>query len=186
MPQFKPLLSIHGEPAVCVIAKRLRTMCPLVLVVTGYRSDDVRDVLADLHDEHVQCIENPDWERGMFSSLQAGARAINNDASFLVHMVDQPHIPTGVYEALFRAWRETRHSLYIPCYGDRRGHPVLCRSVVRTSILRRPPGDTTRNALAEFAKDAFLVPVPTAAVVHTINTPGDLEYITRVFLNNNG
>jgi len=122
----------------------------------------------------------------MLSSLQAGVRAVSHDSSFLIHMVDQPHVPTSVHEALIHAWRETAHSLYIPCYKDRRGHPVLCRPVVRTSIMSRSPDDTTRNALAEFTTDACLVPVPTEAVIHTINTPGDLEYITRVFLNNKG
>ena len=44
-----------------------------VLVVVGYRGDEVRAALAD---RDVQVVDNPEWEEGIASSLRAALTAL--------------------------------------------------------------------------------------------------------------
>lgn len=175
--EFKPLMDFHGEPAILVVVRKLREVCKDVIVVTGHRSSDIVGVVDLLQDPFVKCVVNREYECGMFSSIQTGVRALSDGSDFFLQMVDQPHVPQSVYRTLTEAMTR-KYDVFIPVYHGQRGHPLLCRSGLRAVISSASPDSTLRDALRTLKDRTTEVAVDTDAVLHTINTPADRQFIT--------
>ncbi|WP_114241563.1 NTP transferase domain-containing protein [Dyella sp. C9] len=91
---LKQLIAIDGEPMVRRVASNALAagLLPVVVVVGAQRER----VIACLHDLDVHVADNPDWPRGMGSSLATGVRALQSFAprleSLMVLLADQPAI----------------------------------------------------------------------------------------------
>jgi CTP:molybdopterin cytidylyltransferase MocA len=113
-----------------------------VVVVVGYRGDEVRAALAD---RDIVVIDNPDWEEGIASSLRTALTALmpmDDVLAVAVGLADQPLVDSGVYEAL------TAHgdAMVVPYYDGAPGNPVkLARSLWPEALNLR--GDVGARAL---------------------------------------
>jgi CTP:molybdopterin cytidylyltransferase MocA len=75
MQQFKPLLPLGGETITDRLIHTFLQNGIEVVVVTGYRQDELR---AGIKTQNVRMVENPDYLRGMFTSVQTGLRHLNH------------------------------------------------------------------------------------------------------------
>ena len=129
----KPLLEWRGRPLVAwaVDAAFASGLRPVVVVV-GYRGDEVRAALGDaIGRDDLVVVENPDWSEGIASSLRAALTALTPMEAVdavAVGLADQPRVAAAAYRAARR-----RHG---PCamprarYDGRPGNPVwLARSL---------------------------------------------------------
>jgi molybdenum cofactor cytidylyltransferase len=133
MGDWKPLLPFRGRSIVeTVVATALRA-CARVILVTGYRGDELARLFAD--EPRVAIIHNPAWEAGMFSSQQKGIAAVRT-ARFFITPADMPLISADAYGALLAA---APADAVFPVYGGRRGHPVLFTRQVGEAALREDP-----------------------------------------------
>ena len=73
-------------------------VCSKVIVVGGYRFTDLEALLARFSGIHI--LYNPDFKRGMLSSIQKGLEAVYND--FFVFPMDMPLIGDDVFFNLKR------------------------------------------------------------------------------------
>ena len=82
MKQFKPLLPLGGATITDqVIATFL--ICGIdVILVVGNRQEELRKVIKKWD---ITIIENPDYRRGMFSSIQTGIRCLQSHPSGFFH-----------------------------------------------------------------------------------------------------
>jgi molybdenum cofactor cytidylyltransferase len=124
----KPLLEWRGRPLVAwAVDAALDSGLRPVLVVVGYRGDEVRAALAGLD---VRVVENPGWDEGIASSLRVALEALTpmDDVSAVcVGLADQPMIDPEVYQAL-RA--RSGGEITVPFYDGDPGNPVkLARSL---------------------------------------------------------
>ncbi len=143
MGRWKPLLPF-GETSIIqtVVAAALRA-CPRVLLVTGYRGDELADLFRS--EPRVIPVVNEDWPRGMFSSVRRGmARA--GTSRFFVTLGDMPWITPAVYEALLTG---DEADVIFPVHGGRRGHPVLFHERVRPAVASADPFTGSMRAIAE-------------------------------------
>src|SRR4051812_22537454 len=120
----KALLEHRGRPLVEHAAGVLRAAgCDRVHVVLGARADAVRE-----RAELAGCVlvDNPQWERGMGSSLRAGLHSLAGTGAraALVFLVDQPGIGPEAVARVLAAYRD-EESLVSAAYDGTRGHPVL-------------------------------------------------------------
>ena len=97
MGAFKPLMTYEGEPFVVVITKKLLIFCDRVVIVTGFKNDQVESIINStfytLHSSlkhRVVCVYNSNYEKGMFTSLQTGLKELTDSNWVLFHFVDQP------------------------------------------------------------------------------------------------
>jgi CTP:molybdopterin cytidylyltransferase MocA len=123
----KPLVEWRGKPLVrWAVDAALASFLRPVIVVVGYRGDEVRAALAPLD---VTIVDNPEWEEGIASSLRAALTAlapIDDVTAVAVGLADQPRIDPGVYEALTAVGSE----IVVPHYDGQPGNPVkLARSL---------------------------------------------------------
>jgi len=74
MGQLKALLPIAGETVIGRLISVFRENDVQVFIVTGYRG---QDVVRALKNREVTFVENPKYEPGMFTSVQAGVECFN-------------------------------------------------------------------------------------------------------------
>ncbi|MDR0339838.1 MAG: NTP transferase domain-containing protein [Desulfovibrio sp.] len=151
----KALLPLNGVS----LLERARDICArtarAALVVTGH---DATDVEAEAGRLGLAVCRNRDFERGMYSSIRAGAAALFADkreppeALFLLP-VDAALVAPQSAAALAAAWErldpaERSGAAIIPAYGGRLGHPPLLGAALASSLPEKAPDGGLRALLS--------------------------------------
>ncbi len=175
MGTSKPLLQFDGRTALDLVleAGAAAGVCRSIVVV-GVE----RDRVIEAHVKAVPRVEwvvNPDPDSDQLRSLQLGLRALPEGGCFVfaIHPVDCPLVLAQDYELLVSAVRSDTDGceVFIPRYGERRGHPVLCRGSLREPFLALVPGQTARDVIR--AAKRLEVETPNAAVARDMDRPQD-------------
>jgi molybdenum cofactor cytidylyltransferase len=167
----KPLLEWRGRPLVAwALDAVLASGLSPVVVVVGYRADEVRAALSAIPSRasrssrahvgansemvvgegavevEVEVVENPEWEEGIASSLRAVLTTLTPRATVdavCVGLADQPLVGSEAYERV----AATSGELVVPMYDGQPGNPVkLARSLWPEALELR--GDVGARALA--------------------------------------
>ncbi|MGM0413770.1 MAG: nucleotidyltransferase family protein [Bacillota bacterium] len=94
-----------------------------VRVVLGAESERIKKELSDYN---CQFLTNPDYTRGMFSSVMTGIQDLPEKTTGLLFMLaDQPLVTTDIYNRLISYFKEEEPLLLVPSYNQRRGHPLI-------------------------------------------------------------
>ncbi|MEV8292169.1 nucleotidyltransferase family protein [Streptomyces rochei] len=180
----KALLEHRGHPLVAHAIDALRAAgCTRVHVVLGARAAAVRERMAldGVLDGHEGCVlvENPDWERGMGSSLRAGldSLAATGARAALVSLVDQPGIGARAMTRVRDGFRDAT-SLVSATYSGVRGHPVLLGADHWAGVMATATGDRGARAyLREHETEIALVECGDVARPYDIDTEADLRHL---------
>lgn len=127
-----------------------------------------------------ELVVNPDYRRGMLSSLQTGIAAAPAETEWLVVALgDQPFLSPATVRHLLDEARVSEASILVPTFGERRGHPLLIHARHRPEILSLNPEIGLRELLRRHPEQVRHVPVPDDAVLHDMDTPEDYERALR-------
>lgn len=89
-------------------------------------SEGGNGVAAAVRDYPVRIVVNPECEGDMASSVRAGRDALTAEVSgVVVSLCDYPLVSAGTINRLIVGHGESPGSIIIPCYRERRGHPLL-------------------------------------------------------------
>lgn len=135
---FKPGLLVRGRPMIAWSLESMRAACGRIIVVGGYAMDELRTLLAPAPD--LVCVENPQYARGMFTSVKAGLAHVRAESCFVLP-ADVPFVPACVYHALIAA----AAPIAVPVFEGTGGHPVLLRASVIPAVLREPDSSSLRD-----------------------------------------
>lgn len=158
-----------------------------VIVVLGRARDEYAAALswideaskggATLGDVRVTVALNEDPDRGPFSSLQVGVRALKGDGASLsaafVLPVDVPAPDESVWRALAAGAEGADASVAV--FEGRGGHPVLCSAALLDDILATSldAADARLDAKLRGRKSVRRVDVADARVLANLNRPTD-------------
>ena len=134
MGQFKPLMFYKDKPFVITIVEKLLTVCEKTVVVTGFKSDEVKSVCSLQFADRVECVFNPIYENGMFTSLHTGLAELKDSDWIIYHFVDQPFHQEKFYRELV-SQIDDNYDWVQPCYNKKEGHPVLFKKSIFGKIL---------------------------------------------------
>ena len=137
--------------------------CARVIVVAGFRAAEIVSLFQGR--PGVEVAVNPNFERGMLSSLQCGAAAVRTPRFFLA-LADMPLVSPDTYRLLLQA---PPADAVIPKYRGKKGHPLLLTGAVARAAAAQ--GGTLRDVLAGFA--TLLLPVEDPHVLHDVDTDRD-------------
>src|SRR5438093_282427 len=88
------------------------------LAVLGYRADEIEK---KIHGARI--VRNPNYARGMLSSVQAGLRALPAATKLvLLALADQPRLQSATVRKLINKFSR---GILVPSYNGRQGHPLL-------------------------------------------------------------
>lgn len=120
----KQLLDWGGQPLLRhVVLQALAAPTSQVIVVLGAAAGRIAPTLAGLP---VTLVENPNWEQGQSTSMQAGLWACPPETQAALFVLgDQPVLPASLLRDLVEIHRLGLPPIVAPRHQGRRGNPVL-------------------------------------------------------------
>ena len=142
-----------------------------VVVVLGARAGEIKHVIAD---RPVKVMINPDYHRGMSTSLIAGLKQVDGKAQkVMVALADQPLIDGETYNRLIEASLGCDKGIVVPTYQTKRGNPVIFSIKYKNELLGLEGDVGGREILKKHPDDIFEVAVDSESVNIDINTLDD-------------
>jgi molybdenum cofactor cytidylyltransferase len=126
--------------------------------------------------EKVKVVINPDFKRGMSTSIKRGLRAIHpNSHGILIALGDQPYLKTRTINALIRTFDQGRGGIIIPSFRGKEGHPVIFHRKYKKELLGLKGDVGGRSILQRYAEDVRVVFVKSEGVVKDVDTWQDYK-----------
>jgi molybdenum cofactor cytidylyltransferase len=174
----KPLLHIDGQTFLEHILDQLDSVTDIAatVVVLGAKAAAIRDAV-ELG--RAVPITHRGYKLGMFSSIQAGARALvrklpDLDGAMVV-LVDMPMVRNETYVRLVEAYQGDHDDAVLAAYQGEAGHPVLLSRALALRLadtaLAAPAEETLAQFLEAHAERRRYVDAHDPAVLININTP---------------
>jgi CTP:molybdopterin cytidylyltransferase MocA len=167
MDGFKPLMRL-GEH--CLVGHCIRLFkakgIDRIVVVVGHRQEEVA---AEVQMQGVEPLYNPDFDKGMFSSVCAAVSKMAEMDGFFLIPVDIPLVRPVTIDLLVSGFDGT--SVIYPCRDGMRGHPPLIPGHLIREITEYGGEGGLRSLLQRFpGKD---VPVWDDGAFMDADTPED-------------
>jgi len=148
MTSFKPLLIYNRRTFIENIVLKLHNYVNNINIVTGKHSEllmqSLKHICDDLPDK-IYFLHNPEYEKGMLSSLKKGVSHIKRKSEWIMyHFVDQPHLPNQFYKEFIKQ-ADQKYQWIQPENAKRRGHPILFNYTLIDPILNIPEGHTLKS-----------------------------------------
>ncbi|HEX9006275.1 MAG TPA: NTP transferase domain-containing protein [Bacteroidota bacterium] len=169
---YKPALPIGGKPMVGLAIEGMRDLCQRIIVVGGHDIARLRGLVEGY--AGVECVENPLYRKGMFTSVKAGLAAVRAAQCFLT-LADIPLVPPDVYQDLLAANAE----IAVPAFRGRKGHPICLSRGVIARILAEPDDSSLREVIAVIG--CSVIDVDAEEILLDLDTPEDYERIRQRF-----
>jgi molybdenum cofactor cytidylyltransferase len=125
MGENKLLVDISGQPLIRrTVQTALGSHASPVIVVTGRDAERIEQALSGLD---VRFVENPDFAKGLSSSLKSGLSAMpeENDGALIV-LGDMPSVTPALLDTLIAAFDPGEgRAICVATHAGKRGNPVL-------------------------------------------------------------
>lgn len=153
MNKFKPLMLSDGSSFVIQILKKMKLVCRNITVVTGFNNELLKTEIEKYfpNDTQIHYAFNPNYEKGMFTSLQCGLRNLSDSDWILYHFVDQPCLPELFYKDFINQI-DNKYNWIQPRYNNRNGHPILLEKSICQTILN----DSSEKNLKDISLQSFM------------------------------
>lgn len=174
MGALKPLQHLSGKPAIQWAVEVFRNAgIEDVSVVVGFHSDKLISALEPLD---VRIIINPDPERGMFSSVQAGLETFGRDVkAFFLLPGDMPMIRDKTVKKILEAYGDCNENVIYPVFLGERGHPPLIPRQCFNGIRSAGHDENLRGVLNGYEADALEVGCADSGILMDMDTPEDYQ-----------
>jgi molybdenum cofactor cytidylyltransferase len=123
-------------------------------------------------DPRVRLVVNPDPERGMFSSIQEGLKAVTAGI-VLVLPADMPFVDSRTIAAVVRT-AAAGTEVVSPRHAGRRGHPVALPGSVCEAVLTADVGSNLKQVLADLDPPRTAMDVVDPGILRDVDVAGDL------------
>jgi CTP:molybdopterin cytidylyltransferase MocA len=174
---FKPLLKIGKQTLIDRAVNLFNEGSTDVYVVTGYRRDDIKNYL---NNSALFWVDNPNYTRGMFSSIKAGIKGFqkNYEALFILP-VDNSLVRHYTIRTLIDKSKNNPGKIVYPVFKGKRGHPPLLPTSLVPEIINSADAGGLRKVLEHFEQNSIEVEVPDRFILLDIDTPADYLTVCR-------
>jgi molybdenum cofactor cytidylyltransferase len=139
--------------------------CSPLIVVLGANADRIRESTT----RSATFVYNPDYQRGMTTSLQCGLRVLPpQTAGVLFTLVDHPAVSPATIAALLAA---PRPLVRVPRHGGRRGHPIWFARELASEFLALSDTGAARDIVRAHAAETEFLDLDDPGVVADIDDP---------------
>jgi molybdenum cofactor cytidylyltransferase len=168
----KLLADLSGKPMVRVVAEAaLASRARPVLVVTGHQEGEVRAALEGLD---LGLVANPEFAKGLSTSLKAGIAAVPASCDgALVLLGDMPQIEASHLERLIDAFAPG--AIVVPVHEGRQGNPVLWPSSLFAEIMQLDGDAGAKRLIVSHRDEVREVELGTNAVFADVDTPDEMK-----------
>ena len=173
----KLLESVDGKPMLLhAVDAALAADVAGVTVVTGHEAARVE---AALTDRNVAFVHNPDYARGLSSSLKVAAAAAPEDIDAAVVLLgDMPRVTARHVDRLIAAFNPLEgRAICVPTRNGKRGNPVLWARQYLDEMAELEGDVGAKSLIVQHDEVVVEVEMLDAAVLHDVDTPDALAEI---------
>lgn len=176
MGHAKQLIKLNNASLIKRAAQSaLQSQCDQLYVVVGAQGETIRKELEGMD---LNIVLNPEWGKGIGSSIHAGIKAIKTDINsfdaVLILLVDQPAINDTLLNGFIKKFEEGS-ALIASYYADTIGVPALFSKVYFDDLEKLTDDRGAKGLLQRHAAEVTQIPFPDGAF--DVDTPTDLEKI---------
>jgi molybdenum cofactor cytidylyltransferase len=179
MGQPKALLSYRGKTfAEHLVSATRHERVGLTRIVLGAQAGEIRSRLPL---DAAWILENPNWQQGQLSSVQAVIRSLplGETEGLILCPVDHPLISNFLVAQLIHEFDSTEKLIVLPTYKRKRGHPAIFRASLFEELLAASPEVGAREVVWAHPEDVAEVETDEEAVVLNLNDPETLKKALR-------
>ena len=134
---------------------------------------------SDLHTlpeaEDFQQIINQSADKGMGASIAAAMTDIKAQSHVIIALADMPDIQSQTIEALLAAANNTEHSIIMPVFDGKDGHPVIFGRAHFAALASLAADKGGRDIIQQNPQSVLRLAVDDAGVRFDIDTPDDIQ-----------
>jgi putative nucleotidyltransferase with HDIG domain len=179
MGEFKPLLPLGGISAFerCISLLRAAGVAE-VIAVLGHRAGELRPLTERCG---ARCVMNTQFDRGMYSSIAAGSRALPGWAKgAFVLPADTPLVRATTIRQLAEAFDPRQDGVVYPVFAGHRGHPPLIAQSILAEAARDEASGPLSALLRRREHRAVDLPVADEAIHMDMDTPADYNALVAL------
>jgi molybdenum cofactor cytidylyltransferase len=187
MGHLKPLISFNEKTFLAHIILKLNPVCQTILVITGNKSDRIKDETSAWFEKNhkdilgkVNWCYNPDYRQGMLTSLQKGISEMMDCKWVLYHFVDQPTLPESFYKQFFNQLDDSWDWIQ-PAFNNCSGHPLLLSASLFTKILKLKTSQTLRDISRDENVNRKIWKCSFPQILDDYDTPQHLKKLSKEF-----
>ena len=144
-----------------------------VVVVVGYKAEEV---IRTIGARPAKLVINPDYERGMSTSISAGLNHVDNGArAVILALGDQPLIDKQTINRLIEEFSRSDKGIIVPTYLCRRGHPVIFAAKYKEELLKLRGDVGGKQIIKDHPEDILEVAVSSESILTDIDTVSDYQ-----------
>jgi molybdenum cofactor cytidylyltransferase len=173
--QPKQLLTYRGETLVRRAVRAAKEAgCAPVVVIVGESGPAIRP---ELQETTALMIENPEWQRGLGTSVRRGTQFVIESApdidALALMVCDQPLVESSTIAGLVAEQEKTRKPIVASSYSDTLGVPALFDRSCFAALLALPDDSGAKSVIEARPDDVASVSFEAGAI--DIDTPADLR-----------
>ncbi|RTY88678.1 nucleotidyltransferase family protein [Flavobacterium sp. RSP15] len=170
----KQLLEFNGKTLLFHTVEQILEVSTKAIVIMGSKNTAIEKEV-----DSVLICRNPDWQKGMGSSISKGLEElllVNLDIEHCILAVcDQPHIDAAVFRSLIEKHKKTGKGIIASSYANTMGTPVLFSRKYFTELMQLSGNAGARKMIEKYKKDVDSIPFEKGAV--DIDTIEDYEQL---------
>lgn len=174
----KQLLDFGGKPLIRYsVETALASEASHVVVVLGARAEQIRPALDGLP---VSIVENPAWEQGMGTSIQAGVREAQRLGceGVILTLADQPFVTAQKLNTLMSEHKLTGKPIVTAEYAGTVGVPVFFAASHLPQLLALGPDQGCKGVILKNGDAALRIATPEAEL--DVDTPEDYQKLAAM------
>ena len=155
------------------LAAYMAGLTPSTMAIVG--GAHIQTVRREASRHNLKILFNPDWEQGMFSSVQVGCRHFSKYpiSGLFIHPVDCPVVSHHTLSRMAKTFCDNPNQPLLPVQGAQTGHPVLLPMSTVNAVAHSPNTATLRDFLQ--GPNINFCKVPDPGILTNFNSPENIS-----------
>lgn len=179
--QTKQLLKIDGKYLLeRVVDTATNSTLSKIYLVLGWHYEQILNSIPQLkHNPKVRILYNPDYARGIGSSVRCGLTAARQKYDHVMFLVaDQPFLSARLIETMIEKYVQSDRQICIPLCQGQKGNPTIFGANYFDQLLQISGDKGGREIIANNSQGVLYVPVKDPEELFDIDTRTDLEFLS--------
>ncbi|NLY73424.1 MAG: nucleotidyltransferase family protein [Tissierellia bacterium] len=169
----KLMLDFRGQPMVEKIIREAQAS-KLDRLLLIYRSKELEGLARSLG---VEAFYNDRAHLGQAESVKLGVKKTQAGSAYMFIMGDQPLVDAEFIDSLLEEYYKAPGLILVPCFGDRRGNPVIFPPELGEELLKLEGDAGGRQIMGQFSELLGYYQVEDERLGRDLDLPEDLDLL---------